>query len=718
MADPNYFNDAPIVEPDEDQFGIDPFAQALARSIRDIKAPVGTTIALNGPWGSGKSSAINLIRHHLKQSLKDGALEIIDFKCWWFRGEEALTLAFLQELNATLRKNLGAKAKELIPKIGKTLLQAGPVVGAAVNLATSGVGGEAVASSLDFSTRFFAEGETVEKLFRQLSTALAEQNKRFLVVIDDIDRLTPDEALLVFRLVKSVGQLPNVVYLLAFDGELAERAVKERYPSEGPHFLEKIIQAAFELPLPARDDLNLAALTQILAICGQLEDKNRQRRFLNIFYDAVSPYLATPRDVVRISNAMAISWPAVAGEVDVADYAALEVMRLFERPLYNAIRVNKSRVCGVRSQYGKSEYPREEIQSFLEIVPEKRQESTRTALMRLFPRFEKVVYSNDFVREWEAQRLVCVDKHFDTYFRMAIGPETLSIEEIDGFIRQCGDETFVKEAFLEALGSIRRSGKSKVPLLFDELNTHAPKIEKSTFIPLIAAVFEIADEIDREEDQERGFSIGDNYLRIHWLIRRLTFERCDLHERSKILMAACRHASLGWLLDFTHSAIRDYFPEEDEEPQPPERCLVKKECLPELKASAIKAIENSAKSGSLLSNRRLAVNLHLWQDLAKDKGAAVKAWTAKQLTEDIPTAYLAKAFTVESWSQGMGMLGLGDRVAMPSARASVDGLDSILDVDVFRQRLEKLEADGTLDSPHKENVGTFLEAWRKRDKKP
>ena len=68
-----------------------------------------------------------------------------------------------------------------------------------------------------------------------------------VVIIDDIDRLTPDEALLVFRLVKSVGRLPNVMYLIAFDRELAEKAVKERYPSEGPHFLEKIIQAYFRI---------------------------------------------------------------------------------------------------------------------------------------------------------------------------------------------------------------------------------------------------------------------------------------------------------------------------------------------------------------------------------------------------------------------------------------------------------------------------------------
>jgi len=44
-------NDKPITQPDEDRFGMDTFAQALATAIRNIKAPEGTVIALNGPWG-------------------------------------------------------------------------------------------------------------------------------------------------------------------------------------------------------------------------------------------------------------------------------------------------------------------------------------------------------------------------------------------------------------------------------------------------------------------------------------------------------------------------------------------------------------------------------------------------------------------------------------------------------------------------------------------
>jgi predicted KAP-like P-loop ATPase len=80
MAKLNYMNDTPIESPSDDRFGIDPFARAIAQSIRGTSSPVGATIAINGPWGSGKSSAVNLIEHHLTSDVESGKLVIINFK--------------------------------------------------------------------------------------------------------------------------------------------------------------------------------------------------------------------------------------------------------------------------------------------------------------------------------------------------------------------------------------------------------------------------------------------------------------------------------------------------------------------------------------------------------------------------------------------------------------------------------------------------------------
>src|SRR5262249_16415465 len=161
-----------------------------------------------------------------------GEIAIINFACWWFRGEEQLALAFFRELYAGLGASLGERFKHLLPKLGARLLRAGAVVGPAIDLAGASGAGTLAAGALNWLSSLIQQDDMVEKLHAELSKALAEQKKRFLIVIDDIDRLAPDEALLMFRLVKSVGRLPNVIYLLAFDRLLAEAIVKDKYPTE------------------------------------------------------------------------------------------------------------------------------------------------------------------------------------------------------------------------------------------------------------------------------------------------------------------------------------------------------------------------------------------------------------------------------------------------------------------------------------------------------
>src|SRR6202042_1982359 len=110
------------------------------------------------------------------------------------------------------------------------------------------------------------------------------------------------------------------------------------------------------------------------------------------------------------------------------------------------------------------------------------------------------------------------------------------------------------------LGVRRRDGSTKAKLILDELNLHAARVAQKDVGVFLKALFEIADELDVESDKERGFSLGDNQLRIHWLLRSLTRDRFDLPARSKLFVMACKTASLSWLVDFARSAYNDYHP--------------------------------------------------------------------------------------------------------------------------------------------------------------
>jgi predicted KAP-like P-loop ATPase len=717
-------NDKPIADPSDDRFGIDPFTKTLASSILKLAAPEGTVIALNGPWGSGKSSAVNLVLHHLKEAVEANEIAVINFACWWFRGEEALALAFFRELYAGLGPTLGERFKRALPKLGARLLRAGAIVGPGIDLAGGAGVGTVTAGAMSWLSSLIQQDDTLEKLHAELSTARSEQKKRFLIVIDDVDRLAPDEALLIFRLVKSIGRLPNVIYLLVFDRQLAELIVAEKYPSEGPHYLEKIIQASFDIPQPRHADLCQELLQQIDAICGSPEADDMVR-FMNVFYDVIAPEIKTPRDLIRLTNTLSVTWPAVGGEVDRADFIGLETLRLLRPNVYRALRANKERLCGTGDALGRRS-SRDQHGEYVKMLfgPSEQpdQDRLRRALMRLFPRLESVWsnlhYGEGSATDWARQRRVCASDHFDSYFRFSLGDETLPRKEINQLVARASEEGFIAATFREALGTQRASGSTKAALLLDELNLHADEVSEDNVQPLLMAIFRLGDELNVPSDASRGFSLANNHLRIHWLLRRLTLERFDLARRSAVFMAACEMAALGWLADFADSAYGDYHPRAGKEPEPEGNCLITAADAESLHVKALERIRSASKSGELAAHGELAYLLYRWRDFAADGGTEVKQWIGEQFSRDDMVVRFAKAFTSYSWSQGLGIGGLGDLVARRNTRASVGNLAAIMDKDRFRARVEELAANDKLAKADADVVREFLEAWKRHDKNP
>jgi len=716
MTESPTYNDQPIATPDEDRFGVDPFARALATSVRKMQAPKGSVIGLNGPWGSGKSSAVNLCKHHLADAVQANELAIIDFACWWFRGEDALALAFFRELYSGLGPSLGERVRKKLPKLGARLLRAGALVGKVAEAAGAVIAGGVAEKGMEWVAGLIKQDESVEALHAELSKALLEQKKRFLIVIDDIDRLSPDEALLIFRLVKSVGRLPNVMYLLVYDRPLAERIVSERYPSEGPHYLEKIVQAAFELPDPSPFDVQQHLLSMIESICGAPAEANMVR-FMNLFYEGISPFMRTPRDVTRFTNSLSVSWPAVAGEVDRADFLALEALRLLHPTIYRAIRQNKVLLCGNGRGDGRDRGSAAQRfdELFFGATPPPQGDRMRRVLMRLFPALESawanVIYGDGFPRQWAMERRVCSAGHFDSYFRFSISEEVLTSTELEAFLAKADDIDYVKATLRSAVAVPRRAGGTKAAVWLDELITHAERVDHSKIQPLLTALFEISDEINVEADAAKGFRMGSNELRLHWLLRALTKERMTLDERSSALRQACNTAALGWLADFTQSAWADYHPREGKQPEPPENCLTTNVDAEQLRALLRSRIEAAAADGSLLAHKDLLSLLYVWLDLSADDGEDVRIWTSGVFATDDGVAVLARAFTSYAWTHSMGFAGMGDAVAKRVTRVHPEGMERLLDVVVFRARVEAVAAEA--GSPE---VKEFLEAWQRADR--
>jgi KAP family P-loop domain len=714
------FDDKPIATPTEDQFGFDPFARAIANTISNLKRPEGSVFSINGPWGSGKSSIVNLVKHHLKETTDDNELKIIEFNCWWFRGEEALALEFFRDLYSAMDMANSEKAKDAVSQLGSRLLSgSSSFVGAAINFFAAPGVGEIASGGMNFLSDLIRQEKTVESFHKDVSQGLRESNKRFLIVIDDIDRLAPDEALLIFRLVKSVGRLPNVMYLMAYDRAIAERVVSDRYPSEGAQYLEKIVQAGFDIPNPPQSKLINSLNVFLDSLWAELQPPDIQH-FWNRMHDVISPVIHSPRDILRIANTLSVTWKAVNGEVDPVDFLCIETLRVQRPALYAALRSNKSRLVdgGLDNSYTEKQSVvnlYDEI--FLSGLSGEEKENVKKSLRRLFPSLDGVwgntSYSYDFYQQWSERRLVCSMQHFDTYFRFSLSDDNISLREVNAVIENCDDEDFVRNALLQAKEISNGEGGTRAALLLDELNIRAKRISLDKATIFLSALFSIHDEIDIAADQSRGFSVANNSLRIHWILRSITRDRTTLIERSKIITDAAVEASVGWLVSLAESAYHDYHPRSGNQPEPEDGCITTESDALKLRELALKKIEATAKDGTLLSYEGLVSVLYRWDKFAEtgtnEKG---RAWCSEQLDNEAAIERFADAFVSSSWSHGMGGFGsLGDTVAIRKDHVSKKNLARFLEVHDFKSRVEALMSKSDPSSLRHAKLKRLIDAW-------
>ncbi len=708
------FDDKPIASPEEDIFGFNSLAEAIADSISNMTAPKGTVIAINGPWGSGKSSLINLVRHHLDNSPKKGDLKIVDFKCWWFRGQEALTIAFFHELCSAMESS-GETTKKIISKLGAQLLvKASPLAGTILNVAGGHGAGEIVSTLMSSIGGFIEQGETVEKLHKELSDALREDSRRYLIVIDDIDRLSPEEAMLIFQLVKSVGGLPKVMYLLAYDRQLAEKIVAERYPSEGPHYLEKIVQASFELPAPSRITLEKEFLRHLDNVIEEKEFVD-EVYFRNLFLEMIAPEIKIPRDLIRLLNPLKVTWPTVKGAVDAAEFLCLEILRIQRPKLYATLRSNKILLTDsvmedigfsarMRLDQGRSSEQYDKI--FLEPEPPSEHERLRGGLIQLFPELERAWRNVDHIdlpADRDVHRRVCSPRHFDAYFSFSLSEHQISRGEIDRLIQKAGDFDYIQRSFLDAAEISLTNGFARSTLLLYELAIRTDHIPERHIGDLLKSIYSIADKMAERE----GSNMWEGTMRqLDQIMRKLTLERLPLKTRSEVLRTACEQATLGYFVRIATSAYNCHFPLHGNQPKPQAECLTTKEHAEELKDLALTRIREAKMSGLLINCPLLDNVLVLWLRFDEE---GVGSWISEVTDDNIAVARLAKAF-IDLIQPDL----IQDSTTLPSTALRGE-LGHVIDLDEFSSHADRAMREGKLEAKDREALRIFLDAWHNRN---
>ena len=104
--------DIPLQDDSKDLFGYKKFTDRLTDCIKHFSSDDGLVVALNGEWGSGKTSVINMVKSQLQ---KEKNIQVISYSYWWYEGKKEVISAFLIALSEAI-KPLG-NSEEIVPQV-------------------------------------------------------------------------------------------------------------------------------------------------------------------------------------------------------------------------------------------------------------------------------------------------------------------------------------------------------------------------------------------------------------------------------------------------------------------------------------------------------------------------------------------------------------------------------------------------------------------------
>jgi len=317
-------NDAPVGRVDDD-LGRGPFAELIATQIALSRPASGMVMSLVGPWGAGKSSVLRMVTETLDARAADGErLVVINYNPWFFSGTDQLISGFLLTLADQLPKKLHERMSSAT---AVRLRRYGAAIGTLRSVPLfGGFFGAASDVSREGAERLKPENVDLLEQRRLVAESLDDLDVHVVVLIDDVDRLqSADEIRQVMQMVKLVGDLPGMTYLLAFDARPVQAAL-DGPELKGAEFLEKIVQVQHVLPAVSDERLWAMLIRELNAVFGARAARIDSSRWSEIERKIVRPLVRTPRHVRRLTNALSLSVALAGEDVDLTDLVALSAI--------------------------------------------------------------------------------------------------------------------------------------------------------------------------------------------------------------------------------------------------------------------------------------------------------------------------------------------------------------------------------------------------------
>ena len=700
----------------EDQFGFVGMAKRLAPSIVEASKGDGMVIGLEGRWGSGKTSLLNFLRTELVAAQDEGIHTITIAP--WLNGDTSSMVASLLEPMAAILKTKEDEiaaadgvqenaAKEQMAEVGQLLRDYGPKTARRIASVANVAGyfipggqlvGDALGAVANAADQLMPGGPTPTEIKQKIAHKIQELDVGFVVILDDLDRLEPEQAVEVVRLVRSVADFPRVAYLMCYDREVLAQALKTGLKvADGDLFLQKIVQLTFSIPLPEPFDLRTQFRNEARAIYTEVMGTDADGELLKDLGSAVDregTRLSTPREVKLALNSIRFVFPQVKDDVYFPDFCRLHLIKTTNYKLYQWLEVYLS----VRSVLvtGDATVASDEKAKMGEqlktLLPSKGPDSGRSiwSLGRFIPgvadveEAEKRVFSTTnsaAVSEAITLKRLGSPLHYRFYFALT-GPKTvMSDGDFNGLLELArANVPQLTVRLTEEVMKRRSSGKTWFEHVLNRLDDECiAGLDEAQLVGIIKALSGMMDAAMAEDGEQRAFSLSlDGVANVvaKSCLRRLN-ELNPKTQAETVRRMASDGQAINWLIGgffrsqlFRHGRVGD-------QAESPDQWEISEEVLDEA-IDILKARVSEQATKELIPNLPdISAYLYGWLNITEDDQAI--DWVREY--SDTDAGFLSILNHLRGWS-------MSDKVYYPLSK---DAVERFLDWNETTARLDGLK---------------------------
>jgi len=738
----DFSTDAPIRSASEDLLRRDLFARRIAQVLSNPTGKDGRVFAIRGNWGHGKSSLKNLVIEVLESQR---LVQWLEFNPWKWGDDTSIARGLFSQMAIKLE---GARTPEAearakaIRRYGSLLvggsgtlraagtesglaswLTAVAIVAAGLGIGVPNLEAKYIAGgALLLSGLALISGKALAYIGRErvgsLDDARADVEARLhkapgplIVFVDDIDRLEPDQIRLLFRHVKVNANLPNIVFVLLFQPSIVEAALEPIAGTEGRQFLEKIVQASFDLPAVSVDEVHRIFTEQLSLVAGSFATEDNgfdQVRWGNMLISCIQPCIRNLRDARRLISSLAIHLPlhqgASAFEVNIIDFFGLETLRVFEPDFHGAIFRERDLVLQKHRYSGdrREDEQRQRLEALISVIPEGRRQAAKDAFVELFPTvewaFNGSYFGSDWQPEWINAKRVCTSRYFDRYFAFQSAEGSISESEFVDFLHATTDGARLKRIVAEF------EGRNLLTSLAARLDESVKRLPVENANVLLPEMYKIAQKlVQRTAADPFNAPWVSAWRAVSWFLHRV-----EPSERTRLAIASLKSSgalSVGAILISLDRSSR----EKDENDR---EALFDDKGLTALTNTWLRQMRSLAKSDqALLSHPDLLSLLYRWRDFTGTLNEPRK-WVQRVSKNDRNFATLIAGFMGVGRSQTWG-----DRVGRTHETFQRETIEDLFGINRVDERVRNFD---TSELPSNEVhalevLRKHLDVWKGRE---